>query len=111
MVKALFTLVVWLVHLFDPPPLASLSVTQKIGRALFVSLSLMTICISTALVGAAGLYGFQRGDEIVSTFPNLLNGLAIVSTGIVVNVLCVMVLLEIRKLDLKPGQGVVDHLA
>ena len=48
-------IVFWVIHLFDPPPLASLTLRQKIVRILGVSLTLLAICLFVTLMLAAGI--------------------------------------------------------
>jgi hypothetical protein len=94
----------WLVHLFNPPPLASMSVGQKIGRVLLFTAALTTLCLISAMVLAAGIFLVERSPRLVAAiFTNDLSqvdkmaGIMLLSIG--VNSICVCVLLQIRRLD------------
>jgi hypothetical protein len=53
--------VFWVIHLFDPPPLASLTLRQKIARILGVSLTLLAICLLLTMLLAAGILLTEHG--------------------------------------------------
>jgi len=101
MAKQLFSILIWLISLFNPPALASLTVAQKVGRILAVSLSLVAMCFLSAMAVASGIFIMERACRELSASPELLRGLGIVVAGICVNSICWMVLLEIRRADLK----------
>jgi hypothetical protein len=94
-----------LVQLFNPPPLSSLSLPQKFGRIVGVSFTLFALCILAALALASGIFIIDRAYTNLSTSTELLKGLEIVVTGLGVNVVCVAVLLEVRKADLRLHPG------
>ena len=96
----LISLADWLMELFNPPPLGSMNVTQKTGRVLLFSGTLVIASIVFAMVGAVGLYLLERGRELRDV-PQFYHGLLIVLIGIAVNVACVFVLLQIKKADTK----------
>lgn len=56
MVKSFSTVVFWLAHLFDPPPIALTSLAQKIRRIVSVSLTLTIICFLVAMVLASAFF-------------------------------------------------------
>jgi hypothetical protein len=60
MLKQTFPLVFWLIHLFDPPPLASMTLGQKIARILGVSLTLLVICILSTILFATGILMIEQ---------------------------------------------------
>jgi hypothetical protein len=101
MLNRSFALLVWLINLFAPPPLASMSVPQKIGRAFLVTLTLVISCILAAMVGGIGIFVVQRGHDMMGSVPELLRGLEIIFAGACVNVICVAVLLQIKRADRK----------
>ena len=88
-------------QLFNPPPLASMNLRQKVGRILFISLTLITVCILAAIALAAVIFVVEQSSLKISATPEWPIGLAIVFTSICVNTLCVIALLEIKKLDSK----------
>jgi hypothetical protein len=96
----LISLAGWLMELFNPPPLKSMTLFQKTGRILLFTLSLVIGSILFAMVGALGLYLMERGRELRDV-PQFYHGLMIVMVGVAVNVGCVFVLLQIKKADTK----------
>jgi len=107
LLKFLFSIGPWIIDLFNPPPRDSLSIVQKIGRVILVTLTLMTICIISALAISLVFLAIQRGGEVLMGVPQLVNILTILAVSIVVNIVCVKTLFAIRRLDrmLIPGQG------
>ena len=91
----------WLAHLFNPPPLESMTLTQKVGRVFLVALTLVVICILSAMLGALGIFLVQKAHGMLAGTPELLDDIAIIFASMVVNTICVIVLLEIRKADRK----------
>jgi hypothetical protein len=96
----LISLASWLMELFNPPPLKSMTLFQKTGRILLFTFALVIGSILFAMMGALGLYVMERGRELHDT-PGFYHGLLIVTVGIAVNVGCVFVLLQIKKADHK----------
>ncbi len=96
----LASLVIWLMELFNPPPLRSMTLFQKTGRILLFTAALVIACILFAMAGALGLYLMERGRELRDT-PQFYHGLLIVLVGLGVNVGCVFVLMQIKKADTK----------
>jgi hypothetical protein len=94
-------LLAWLLSLFNPPPLASMSGKQKIGRAFLVTLTLLVACILTAMLGAVGIFVIQRTRDMLTSIPKLMGGLEIIFASVLVNAICVVVLLHIRKAERK----------
>jgi hypothetical protein len=101
MLNSSFALLAWLINLFAPPPLASMSLAQKLSRSFLVTLTLVVICILTTMLGAVGIFMIERGRNMLGSVPELLRGLEIIFTGICVNAICVAVLLQIKKADRK----------
>ena len=101
MLNRSIALLAWLMNLFAPPPLASMSVAQKMGRTFLVTMTLVVICILTTMMGALGIFVIQRGRAMLGSIPELLRGLEIVFAGICVNAICVAVLLHIKRADRK----------
>jgi hypothetical protein len=91
----------WFLHLFNPPPLNSMTWLQKIGRVLLVSVTLVVTSILLAMLTALGFFLVERGRQIVLSAPQLLDGTTIILVGIGVNVLCVRVLFAVIKADQK----------
>ncbi len=90
----------WLINLFDPPPLASLTFAQKIGRVVMLSITLVIGSILVAMVGALGLYLMERGRELAST-PEFFSGLGVLLVGAGVNSICLAILFQVKKADHK----------
>jgi len=101
MVKRFLAVAHWLIHLFEPPPLASMSLGQKIGRIFNVCLALLVICILTAITAAAFIFGVQQTCLIMGKASESLLGLEIIALGLSVNAICFYAVLRVRKLDLK----------
>ncbi len=95
------SILTWVVNLFDPPPLDSMNRVQKVGRVFMVTMSLVLGSILAAVVTGIGIYLVQRGHEMVTSVPHLLTGLGIIFTSIVVNTICVLVLLAVKRADQK----------
>jgi uncharacterized Tic20 family protein len=93
------TILVWLINLFDPPPLASMSQAQKIGRIFLVTITLVISCILTAMLVTVGIFVIERARDLLGSVPKLLDDLGIIFVSMVVNAICVIVLLEIKKTD------------
>jgi uncharacterized membrane protein YidH (DUF202 family) len=100
MLNRSFGILAWLVNLFDPPPLSSMSFGQKAGRILLLSATLVVGSILVAMLGALGLFVMERGREMGSA-PEFLQGAGIILIGIVVNATCVVVLVHIKRADNK----------
>jgi len=91
----------WLINIFNPPPLASMTRTQKLNRSLLITLALVVNCVLLAMLVALGVYLLERGRQILSTAADEVNALAIIFVSIGVNMLCVIVLFQIKKADQK----------
>ncbi len=86
--------------LFDPPPLASMTIRQKTARIFVLTGTLLIGSIIVAMLGALGLYLAQKGHEIGS-MPEFLDGLGVITVGVGVNAICLAILLQIKKADHK----------
>jgi hypothetical protein len=100
MVKRVKSLFSWLLNLFDPPPLKSMTLTQKAGRVLFLTGTLVLGSIIVAMLGAVGLFLMEKGREFRDA-PEFIDGLGIIFVGVVVNSVCVLVLVQIKHADHK----------
>jgi len=112
MLKQPFSILAWLFDLFDPPPLRSMSRAQKIGRAFLLTGTLVVVCILTAMLGAVGVFIFQREHDMAGSIRDLLRDLGIIFVSMVVNTICVIVLLQIKKADRKliqPPEASTEH--
>ena len=96
----LISLVRWLIELFNPPPLRSMTLFQKTGRILLFTAALLIASILFAMAGAVGLFIMERGRELGDS-PQFYHGLLILLVGFAVNVGCVFVLMQIKKADTK----------
>jgi ABC-type Fe3+-siderophore transport system permease subunit len=96
----LISLVVWIMELFNPPPLESMTLAQRTGRIFMFTFTLVVASVIFAMLGALGLYIMERGRELRNS-PQFYHGLLIVLTGIAVNFLCVFILLQVKKADTK----------
>ena len=77
-----------------------MTTAQKAGRVIALTSTLVVGSIIVAMLGALGLYLVQKGREIGST-PELLKGLGIIFVGVIVNVVCAFILLQIKRSDAK----------
>ncbi len=100
MIKPVASIIHWLLNLFDPPPLKSMTLVQKAGRALLLSGTLVVGSVLVAMLGALGLYLVERGRELGDT-PEFYKGIVIILTGIVVNTFCVLILVQLKRVDHK----------
>jgi hypothetical protein len=101
MVKRSRAFALWMMHWFNPPPLASMTFRQKLGRVFCIFLTLLVVCIVAALTLAALIFVVQQSYFKIATVPELLTGLVIIVASFLINAICVAVLIEIRKLDSK----------
>jgi hypothetical protein len=99
--RHLFSIGPWLVDLVNPPPRASLTLSQKAGRVLLVTVTLVTLCVIAALLLSLGFFAWQRSREVLMGIPQMVNVLKILTASIVVNVVCVTMLFQIKKVDRK----------
>jgi hypothetical protein len=97
--KVLTPLGQWLLGLFNAPPRASLTVAQKIGRIFLVTGALVTFSIIVALLAAVTLFLVQRVEFHRPDGYPLAKILAVLLDSLLVNVVCVFVLLQIKRLD------------
>jgi biotin transporter BioY len=86
--------------LFDPPPLVSMTLAQKVWRVALLSGTLVVGSILVAMLGALGLFIMEKGRELDST-PEFLQGLLIIIIGVCVNAVCVIALYQMKKADHK----------
>ena len=90
--------------------------TQKVGRVLLLSGTLIVGSVLVAMFGAVGLYLMEKGRELGDT-PEIYKGLIIILTGIVVNTFCVLILVQLKRADHKlipptppVGETPIGHL-
>jgi hypothetical protein len=89
----------WLLALFNAPPRASMTLLQKVGRIFLVTLSLFTFSVFSGLVLALALFLFERiASGKIGDYP-MAKVLAILLDSVLVNVVCVFILLQIKRLD------------
>jgi uncharacterized membrane protein YidH (DUF202 family) len=100
MLQSIAAILHWLLNLFDPPPLKSMTFAQKVGRVVLLSGTLVIGSVLVAMLGALGLYLMERGRELRDT-PEFYKGIVIILTGIVVNTFCVLILVQIKRVDHK----------
>jgi hypothetical protein len=111
MLKPTFAIMHWLMNLFDPPPLKSMTFSQKLGRVFLFSGTMVIGSILVAMLGALGLYLIQRGRELGQT-PEIYKGAIIILTAVVVNTFCVLILIQLKRVDhhlVPPTQPRVDQ--
>lgn len=97
--RRLFSIGPWLMDLVNPPPRDSLSLLQKAGRMLLVTVTLVTLCVIAALLLSLVFFAWQRSREVLLGIPQLVNVLKILAASVVVNVVCVTMLFQIKRLD------------
>jgi len=101
MFKGIHQLLSWFLHLFNPPPREEMLWWQKVARILLVTSSLVVVCILAAMLGTITVFLVQSGVHMLESRPQFLRGLMIVLVAVCVNVVCVRILLEIRRIDRK----------
>jgi hypothetical protein len=103
-IKTLFqrtsSLAHWVLDLFDPPPLVSMTLAQKVWRVGLLSGTLVVGSILVAMLGALGLFIMEKGHELGST-PEFLQGALIIVIGVCVNAVCVIALYQMKNADHK----------
>ena len=76
-----------------------MSFLQKVGRVFLVTGTLVTFSVFSALIVALGLFLFQRLESGQGGVYPLAKILAILLDSLLVNVVCVFILLQIKRLD------------
>jgi len=100
MLKRFLSFFWWLINLFDPPPLQSMTVAQKTGRVLILSGTLLIGSVVVAMFGAVGLFLMEKGHEMGSS-PEFFDGIGIIVLGTLVNAACLAVLIHMKRADHK----------
>jgi hypothetical protein len=98
-VKLVASIPAWLLELFNPPLRDSLTIRQKIGRVLFMTMTLVTLSIIVALVLTLLLFGYESGGKLLDNTPHLASALKILGISVVVNAVCIKVLFQLKRLD------------
>ena len=98
-VKMVASIPAWLLELFNPPLRDSLSIGQKVGRVLLITMTLVTLSIIVALVLALLLFGYDSGRDLAAHTPHLTGALKILAVSLVVNTICIKVLFQLKRLD------------
>jgi hypothetical protein len=99
--RRLFSIGPWLMDLINPPPRSSLSLLQKGCRVLLVTVTLITLCVIFALLASLGCFAWQRSREALLGIPQFRNTVTILIASVAVNAACIMVLLQIKRIDRK----------
>ncbi len=73
MINRSFPILAWLINLFNPPPLKLMSRSQKVGRVLLITTTLLVICILSSMVATLAVFLVERGHRMLSSIPNLMN--------------------------------------
>jgi hypothetical protein len=89
----------WLLALFNAPPRARMTFSQKVGRVFLVTGALFTFSIFSALFFALAIFLFQRMESGQTGGYPLIKILAILLDSLLVNVVCIFILLQIKRLD------------
>jgi len=74
---------------------------QKVGRVFVFTLTLVVISIFFSMLAAAGIFALEHARRMAGGFPELAGDLAIIFVSMMINAVCVIVLLEVRKADRK----------
>ena len=108
MLQHSFSILAWLLDLFNAPPRDAMTHRQKVGRILLVTGTLVVLCILIAMAFAVGIFVVERINRALGTIPDLWSTATIILVGIAVNALCVFLLFQVKKLDrnlmLGPGE-------
>ncbi|MCE0497124.1 MAG: hypothetical protein LV481_04170 [Methylacidiphilales bacterium] len=99
MLRPFFSILAWLLELFNAPPRATMTHRQKLGRMLLVSGTLIVLCILVAMAGTVGLFVAEKISRALDNIPDLWTTLGIFFVGITVNAGCVYLLFQVKKLD------------
>ena len=91
----------WLISLFNPPPLESLTHVQKTARIFLFTMALVMLCILLSMLAAAGVFVLEHARRMIGSFSELAGDLGIIFVSMMINTICVIVLLEISKADRK----------
>ena len=91
----------WLMHLFNPPPRQTMSFAQKLGRIVLFCTTLIVLSILLSMAAAVGIFAFEHAHHMIMSTPELLDQVCIIFIGMLVNTLCVMALLAVRRADHK----------
>jgi hypothetical protein len=97
--KNLHSIGSWLMELFNPPLRDSMSLGQKAGRVLLVTVTLVTLSVIVALVLALVLFSIDSGGKVLASVPNFANAAKILLSSIAVNVISIMLLFQVRRFD------------
>ena len=89
-------LVLWFAHLFNPPPLTTLTRSQKIARSFLVALTLFACCIAVATLAAVALYLAGHAHEMAKDRTTVA-GVEIIFIAAIVNALCLRAILTIKR--------------
>lgn len=96
-----FSIFHWLLNLFNPPPLKSMTLRQKVSRIFLITITLLTICILSSMLVTLGIFLAERGSRLLADVPHLASVFEIVFISACVNTICVMALFQIKKFDHK----------
>ncbi len=99
--QVVFSIGPWLMDLINPPPRNTLTFGQKMWRSALVTVTLVTLCVVSALVASLGFFAWQRGREFVEGMPQFRNEITILIASFLMNAACIFALLQIKKLDRK----------
>ncbi len=77
-----------------------MDIFQRTGRVLLLTATMVIASILFAMIGALGLYFMERARELRDT-PHFYQGLITLLIGLAVNISCVIILLQIKKVDQK----------
>jgi len=99
MLRHSFSILGWLLGLFNAPPREAMTRRQKVGRLLLVSGTLVVLCVLGAMIAAVGIFVLQRLGSALDKNSDLWNTAAVIIVGVVVNALCVFILFQVKKFD------------
>ena len=76
----------------------NLNFTQKVGRVILLTATLVVGSVLVAMLGALGLFLVEQGRQM-GNVPEFYNGVAIILAGVAVNIGCVFILVQIKRAD------------
>ncbi len=78
-----------------------MSVWQKVGRVFLFTTTVVVLCILLSMLAAATIFTTQHARRAIDNTPEFMNAIGIILVSMLVNTLCVMGLLAIRRADHK----------
>ncbi len=92
-----FSIIAWLISLFDPPPKAAMTQMQKLKHIFAFVTTLLVISVLSSLLAASGIYILEHVYRWSQGYKEWFGDIGIIFIGMTINTLCVLIILEFRK--------------